>query len=55
MKKSRPLEIDGCGSKCPLKKFYSLYQNILPTENFNKECELRDGEILHTNPENLPY
>ncbi|XP_055305422.1 prostatic acid phosphatase-like isoform X2 [Sitodiplosis mosellana] len=40
------LEIPACGTKCPLEKMYELYHDIIPTQSFEKECELRDGEIL---------
>lgn len=57
MRNVRPLDISGCGKKCSLIKFHELYQHILPTQNFDKECELRDGEVLPSsgNPENAPY
>lgn len=35
-----PLYIPNCGQKCPLNKFYDLYQDILPTEDFDTECRL---------------
>lgn len=36
----KPLYIPNCGVKCPLAKFYEVYQNILPTANetFNSLC-----------------
>ncbi|XP_031632798.1 lysosomal acid phosphatase-like [Contarinia nasturtii] len=53
----KPLNIPNCGSKCPLEKLYELYQHILPTQQFDKECALRDGHTLPPggNPENAPY
>ncbi|XP_055307986.1 prostatic acid phosphatase-like [Sitodiplosis mosellana] len=45
------LEIPNCGTKCPLDKLYQLYEDILPTQSFEKECELRDGETMGRNPE----
>lgn len=41
-----PLEIPGCGMKCPLHKLYEIYHDILPTKSFDSECILRDGEVL---------
>lgn len=38
-----PLEIPNCGSKCPLKKFYELYSDILPSKSFDEECRLHDN------------
>lgn len=38
------LEFPECGVKCPLKKIYELYKNILPTKSYHEECALRDGE-----------
>lgn len=32
-----PLNIPNCGTKCPLHKFYSLYNDILPYD-FETEC-----------------
>ena len=40
------LEIPNCGQKCALEKLYELYRDIIPTQSFEKECELRDGETL---------
>lgn len=36
----QPLFIPNCGEKCPLSKLYELYQEILPTEDFDTECRL---------------
>lgn len=36
----QPLFIPNCGQKCPLNKFYEIYQDILPTEDFDTECRL---------------
>lgn len=51
------LNIPKCGAKCPLEKFIELYRNVLPTQSFEEECELHEGEDLPAegNPENLPY
>lgn len=51
------LNIPNCGNKCPLDMWFELYQNILPTQSFEKECELRNGEILppEGNPETITY
>lgn len=56
-KKLYTFNIPNCGTKCPLNKFYQLYQHILPTQSFDKECQLHDGETLLAtgNPENAPY
>lgn len=41
-----PLNIPDCGTKCPLQRFYELYDDILPKKSIDEECALRDGEIL---------
>lgn len=48
------MEIPSCGKKCPLEKMYEIYRDILPTESFEQECALREGESLpiEGNPEN---
>lgn len=48
------LEIPYCGTKCPLDRLYHLYEDILPTQTFEEECKLRDGEslLIDGNPEN---
>lgn len=38
-----PLVIPNCGVKCKLTEFYELYDDILPTQCYEKECELRKG------------
>lgn len=40
------LNIPNCGIKCPLDKWYELYENVMPTQSFIEECKLREGEIL---------
>lgn len=40
------LEIPECGSKCPLKKFYELYKNVLPKRSHTEECALFDDEYM---------
>lgn len=54
MKNVPALHIPGCGTKCPLASLYQLYEDILPTQSFDEECQLHDGETLHPcgNPEN---
>ncbi|XP_031636524.1 uncharacterized protein LOC116349297 [Contarinia nasturtii] len=51
------LHIPKCGIKCPLDKLYALYDDILPTQSFTKECKLRDGEVLPPggNPESYTF
>lgn len=34
-----PLFIPNCGKKCPLARFYELYEDILPTNDFDVECQ----------------
>lgn len=48
------LDIPNCGVKCPLKKLYNLYEDVLPTESFEDACKLLENEILPLggNPEN---
>lgn len=51
-----PLSIPNCGAKCPMNKMYELYGDILPSQSFDEECKLRDGEYLPPggNPESYP-
>lgn len=51
------LEIPNCGAKCPLNKWYEVYKSILPTQTFEEECELRDGQLLPAsgNPESITH
>lgn len=35
-----PLVIPNCGKSCPLSKFYEIYEDIIPTEDFDTECRL---------------
>lgn len=35
----RPIDIPGCGEKCPLDQFYELFQEIIPGD-FDTECSL---------------
>lgn len=39
---SEPLFIPNCGKKCPLSQFYEIYQDIIPTEDFDTECRLTE-------------
>lgn len=32
------MEIPKCGAKCSLKKWYELYEDILPTKTAKEEC-----------------
>lgn len=41
-----PLTIPNCGEKCPLDDLNKIYEEVLPTDSFEDECELRDGETL---------
>lgn len=36
----KPLFIPNCGEKCPLEKLYEIYNDILPTQDFETECRL---------------
>lgn len=46
IKNISPLNIPNCGEKCPLDDLYKLYEDVLPTEGYEEECELHDGETL---------
>lgn len=35
-----PLDIPGCGTLCPLDKFYQIYRAFIPTNDFETECKL---------------
>lgn len=41
-----PLFIPNCGRKCPLSKMYELYDDILPTDDFDTECHNNDANSL---------
>lgn len=47
--KLQPLFIPNCGQKCPLSKLYEIYQDILPTEDFDTECRLPTALPLQLN------
>lgn len=47
------LEIPNCGSKCPLNKWYKLYQNILPTKSYDEECQTDEPVDPKQNPEHF--
>lgn len=34
------LEIPNCGKKCPFETFYSLYEPLFPTQDFESGCSL---------------
>lgn len=36
-----PLFIPDCGQKCPLTKMFDVYEDIIPTEDFDIECRLQ--------------
>lgn len=42
------LEVPKCGLKCPLKKFYEFYENVLPKRSHAEECALFDDEYMPT-------
>lgn len=35
-----PIEIPYCGIKCPLENFKEIYKQVIPTEDFETECEV---------------
>lgn len=41
-----PLEIPDCGVKCTLPKLYELYADVLPTQEYDVECALRNHETM---------
>lgn len=43
------LFIPNCGQKCPLNKFYEIYDDIIPTEDFDTECRLPSASPLQRN------
>lgn len=53
--KVKPMKIPNCGVKCLLDDLYKLYDDFLPTLDYNVECQLRDGESLPAegNPEKI--
>lgn len=36
----KPLVIPNCGRKCPLHRIKEIYRDILPTEDFDTECDV---------------
>lgn len=34
------MNLPNCGIKCPLKRFYEVYKDVIPTEDFDIECSL---------------
>lgn len=38
-----PLFIPDCGQKCPLTKMFEVYEDIIPTEDFDIECRLQQS------------
>lgn len=49
------LEIPNCGSKCPVNKFYELYDHILPKRSHAEECLLYDDEYMPSGGNSLSY
>lgn len=45
------LKIPNCGIRCPLNKLYEIFDDILPEQDFDDGCRLRDGETPVGNPE----
>lgn len=33
-----PLNMPKCGTKCPLKKFFKVYEEVIPTGDYETEC-----------------
>lgn len=50
-----PLEIPKCGVKCPLEKFYELYETILPKRSHTEECALYHDQYTATHANALNY
>lgn len=36
------LEIPGCGTLCPLHKFYDIYTDFIPMNDFETECKMEE-------------
>lgn len=36
-----PMNIPGCGTRCPLEQFYAIYSKIMPND-FDTECKLNE-------------
>lgn len=36
-----PMNIPGCGRRCPLNRFYDVYKAIMP-DSFDAECKLTE-------------
>lgn len=39
-----PISIPNCGQKCPLNRWYEIYKDILPTDDFDCECRIDKTE-----------
>lgn len=57
-----PLNITGCGTKCPLDKFYQLFDDIIPKQDFETECKLwpssrsdKDSDVMTWKGERTTY
>lgn len=37
-----PMNIPGCGIRCPLDQFYNVYKSIMPEHDFDTECKLNE-------------
>lgn len=37
--------IPGCGTACPLSKMYEIYDNIIPKNDFDTECQLPENSF----------
>lgn len=40
----QPKNIPGCGVKCPMKQFYTVFDALIPTK-FKTECKMPEQEI----------
>lgn len=36
-----PMNMPNCGTKCPLKKFFTVYKDVIPTRDFETECHVQ--------------
>lgn len=51
-----PLTIPSCGKRCSLSKFFEIYQDVIPTEDFDTECRLPiDLKTTRESSDKAPY
>lgn len=42
-KNPEAIAIPGCGTSCPLRKMYEIYDEIIPKNEFDVECQIPEN------------